>query len=148
MPICHLNLKIPTASENTNRISENTHRIYLKMSKCRLTRLVCAPRKLILAKILCLVCYPLYDNYMSQESNLNLQYTFNRTQIKLAQSFKNLWNDVDKIILSDQLKIVPNIHSRHLPAMTKKRSTMGSCVKWTICKLSCHYTEWLLMAIF
>ena len=37
--VCHLNLKIPTASENTNRISENTHRIYLKMAKCRLTRL-------------------------------------------------------------------------------------------------------------
>ena len=34
-----LNLKIPTASENTKRISENTHRIYLKMAKCRLTRL-------------------------------------------------------------------------------------------------------------
>ena len=32
-------LKIPTASENTNRISENTHSIYLKMAKCRLTRL-------------------------------------------------------------------------------------------------------------
>ena len=37
--ICNLNLKIPTAYENTNRISENTHRIYLKMAKCRLTRL-------------------------------------------------------------------------------------------------------------
>ena len=34
-----LNLKIPTGSENTKRISENTHRIYLKMAKCRLTRL-------------------------------------------------------------------------------------------------------------
>ena len=32
-------MKIPTASENINRISENTHRIYLKMAKCRLTRL-------------------------------------------------------------------------------------------------------------
>ena len=39
IPTCHLNLKIPTASENTKRISENTHRIYLKMAKCRLTRL-------------------------------------------------------------------------------------------------------------